>query len=191
MAVEPAKNVYRVGVVGWALEHFHGHELSIHRGSACNSYLVKDEKTILIDTVWNAIREMTDAISEGLGEGGVPSRVFHIPTSDRNDVITEIFKAGAVVVGSSTINNSVLPTIAPILEDLKGLKFRNKVTGAFGSYGWSGESVPKIKKHLESCGLDVVGDGVAAKWQPTMEDLEACREYGREIAGKLMEEISR
>jgi flavorubredoxin len=96
-----------------------------------------------------------------------------------------------VVVGSSTINNSVLPTIAPILEDLKGLKFRNKVTGAFGSYGWSGESVPKIKKHLESCGFDVVGDGVAAKWQPTVEDLDGCREYGRKIAEELVRKLAR
>jgi len=145
---------------------------------------------ILYDTMWNATRKMADAISEGLGEGGVPSRVFHMPTSDRNDVITEIFKSGAVVVGSSTINNSVLPTIAPILEDLKGLKFRNKVTGAFGSYGWSGESVPKIKKHLESCGFDVVGDGVAAKWQPTVEDLDGCREYGRKIAEELVRKLA-
>ncbi len=191
MAVELAKNVYWVGVVDWALDHFHGHELSIHRGSACNSYLVKDEKTILIDTVWNAIREMTDAISEGLGEGSVPLRVFHMPTSDRNDVIAEIFKTGAVIVGSSTINGGVLPTIAPILEDPKGLKFRNKISGAFGFHGWSGESALRIKKHMESRGFPVVGEGVAAKWRPAAKDLEACREYGREIAGKLMEEISR
>lgn len=58
-----------------------------------------------------------------------------MPTSDGNQVITEIFKADAVVVGSSTINGGVLPTIAPVLEDLKGLKFRNKISGAFGSYG--------------------------------------------------------
>jgi len=131
---------------------------------------------------------MADAISEGLGEGGVPSRVFHMPTSDRNDVITEIFKAGAVVVGSSTINGGVLPTIAPVLEDLKGLKFRNKISGAFGSYGWSGEAVPKIKKHLESCGFSFVGSGIVAKWQPTAEDLEACREaYGRNFSIRLIQ----
>jgi len=41
-----------VGKVDWELRKFHGEELSTHRGSSYNSYLVRDEKTVLIDTVW-------------------------------------------------------------------------------------------------------------------------------------------
>ena len=42
-----------VGKVDWELDLFHGHEFSTHRGSSYNSYLVRDEKTVLIDTVWS------------------------------------------------------------------------------------------------------------------------------------------
>jgi len=41
-----------VGKIDWELQNFHGKEYSIRRGSSYNSYLVQDEKTVLIDTVW-------------------------------------------------------------------------------------------------------------------------------------------
>jgi len=52
MVTELAKGVYWVGVVDWGLRHFHGHELSTLRGSSYNAYLIVDEKTALVDTVW-------------------------------------------------------------------------------------------------------------------------------------------
>src|SRR6056297_3240457 len=45
-------NVYWVGKVDWELKTFHGEELSTHRGSTYNSYLIQEEKNVLIDTVW-------------------------------------------------------------------------------------------------------------------------------------------
>lgn len=45
-------NVYWLGFMDWELESFHGDEYSIHHGSSQNAYLIKEEKTVLIDTVW-------------------------------------------------------------------------------------------------------------------------------------------
>jgi len=103
---------------------------------------------VLYDTMWNATRKMADAIIDGLAEGGVDARAFHVAAADRNDVNVEVFRSRAVLVGSPTFNNGVLPTLAPILEDLRGLKFKNKIAAAFGSYGWSGEAPDKIEEHL-------------------------------------------
>ncbi|NTV28976.1 MAG: MBL fold metallo-hydrolase [Candidatus Omnitrophica bacterium] len=52
MAVRIKNNVYSVGKVDWELRHFHGEELSTHHGSTYNSYLIKEGKTVLIDSVW-------------------------------------------------------------------------------------------------------------------------------------------
>jgi rubredoxin len=52
MVAEIVEGVYWVGVVDWALRHFHGYELYTPRGSTYNSYLIKDENTVLVDTVW-------------------------------------------------------------------------------------------------------------------------------------------
>ncbi len=137
---------------------------------------------ILYDTMWEGTRRMAEAIGQGLATAGVPYKIFYMAVSDRNDVITEIFKAKAIIVGSPTLNQGLLPTIMPILEDIKGLKFQNKIGAAFGTYGWSGESVKLIEEHFQQCKIPVVAPGVKAKWQPKAADLEACVKLGQTVA---------
>ena len=137
---------------------------------------------ILYDTMWDGTRQMAEAIGQGLAAKGVQYKVFHVAVSDRNDVITEVFKAKAIIVGSPTFNQGVLPTISPILEDLKGLKFQNKIGAAFGSYGWSGEAVKIIEEHLNRCKIQPVAEGIRAKWQPKSDDLARCKELGQKVA---------
>ena len=140
---------------------------------------------VIYDTMWNGTRRMAEAIGEGLAEGGVQHKLYHMAVSDRNDVLTEIFKTKAVIVGSPTLNNGLLPSIMPVLEEIKGLRFQNKIGAAFGAYGWSGESVKLIEEHLGKCKIPLVRPGVKAKWQPTAEDLAACRQLGRDVAAAV------
>ena len=140
---------------------------------------------ILFDTMWNSTRDMADAISEGLADKGVPSKIFHMSLSDRNDVITQIFRSRAVLVGSSCINGGVLPSITPILEDLRGLKFRNKIGAAFGSYGWGGENITRIERHLAEASIPLAAPGLNPKWRPDQDGLLKCREMGKAIADKM------
>jgi anaerobic nitric oxide reductase flavorubredoxin len=140
---------------------------------------------VLYDTMWQATRRMAEAIGDGLAAEGVDYKLFHMAVSDRNDVITAIFGAKAIVIGSPTFNCGLLPTITPILEDLKGLKFQNKIGAAFGSYGWSGESVKIIEEHLGKCKIPVAADGVLAKWQPKAADLESCKKLGQKVAQEI------
>lgn len=52
MSFKISDKITWVGKIDWELRSFHGDELSTHRGTSYNSYLVRDEKTVLIDTVW-------------------------------------------------------------------------------------------------------------------------------------------
>ena len=52
MGKKMTEKVTWVGKVDWELKNFHGKEYSTKKGSSYNSYLVRDEKTVLIDTVW-------------------------------------------------------------------------------------------------------------------------------------------
>ncbi len=141
----------------------------------------EESAVILYDTMWEGTQQMAEAIGWGLAAEGVPYKAFHMAVSDRNDVVTEIFKAKAIIVGSPTFNQGLLPTMTPILEDLRGLRFQNKIGAAFGSYGWSGEGVQIIEEHLKRCKIQIVAEGFRAKWQPRSEDLVKCKELGRKI----------
>jgi anaerobic nitric oxide reductase flavorubredoxin len=142
----------------------------------------EERAVVLYDTMWQGTRRMAEAVGAGLAAEGVPYKVFYAPVAERNRVLTEIFKAKAVVVGSPTVNRGYISTLAAYMEDLRGLGFKNKVGAAFGSYGWSGEAVKMIEEHLERCKIKVAAPGVRAKWQPTPEDLAACEELGRGVA---------
>jgi len=140
---------------------------------------------IIFDTMWNATEKMAHAIGEGLEKEGVIFKLFNLAVSDRSDVITEVFRAKGILIGSPTINNGILPSITPLLEDLKGLRFKNKAGAAFGSYGWSGESIKILEENLEKAKIKILQPGIKIKWQPTKEELGKCVDFGREFGAKL------
>jgi len=100
-------------------------------------------------------------------------------------VVTELLDAGALIVGSSTLNNNLLPSVADILTYLKGLKPKKLIGAAFGSYGWSGESVGQVRDALAAMGVEVVGEDVRARFVPKEEDLVRCFDLGLQIAERL------
>ncbi len=147
----------------------------------------ENQISIVYDTMWNSTRRMAEAIAEGIGDADRTVKVMLLNSSkaDKTDIITEIFKSKAVVLGSPTVNNGYLYSIAGILELMKGAKFKKKKAAAFGSYGWSGESVKLINEELEKTGFEVVDAGKRITWAPDEEMLEALHAYGMELAGKL------
>jgi flavorubredoxin len=149
-----------------------------------NAY-AENQITIAYDSMWDGTRRMAEAIAKGITEEDqtVNVKLFNIARSDKNDLITEIFKSKAVLIGSPTINKGILSAVAAILEEMKGLKFMNKKAAAFGCYGWSGEAVKIISQHLSSAGFTVVDEGLRAMWNPDTKTIEICIEYGKRVAG--------
>ena len=147
----------------------------------------ENQITIIYDTMWNGTRVMAEKIAEGIkvADNEVNIKLFNLPKTDKNDVITEIFKSKAILVGSPTINKGILVSVAGILEEIKGLKFKNKKAAAFGCYGWSGESTRIISSELEAAGFDRIDDGIRAMWNPDNESIENCIEYGKKFAASI------
>jgi len=140
---------------------------------------------VIYDTMWHSTETMADAIAYALGEAGVDARPLHLRTNHRSDVITEVLDAGAVIVGSPTLNNGLFPTVSDFLTYMKGLKPKNKVAAAFGSYGWSGEAVKLVTQELEQMGFNIVDPGVRVQYRPDDEALNACRDLAQKIAAAL------
>ncbi|MCX7921193.1 MAG: flavodoxin domain-containing protein [Clostridia bacterium] len=140
---------------------------------------------IIYDTMYNSTKSMAEAIADGLAKNGVKAKLFNSSVSDRSDLITEIFKAKGVIVGSCTVNNGVLSSIATLLEEMKMLRFKNKFAAAFGSYGWSGESPKIINQKLTDVGLKVVQEPIGIKYRPTAEELAQCVEFGAKFAQSM------
>ncbi|NLJ98853.1 MAG: anaerobic nitric oxide reductase flavorubredoxin [Tissierellia bacterium] len=147
----------------------------------------ENQITIVYDTMWGATRRMAEGIAEGiqLADKDVTVKLYNAANSDKNDVITEMFKSKAVLVGSSTVNKSIMSATAGILDMIRGIGFKNKKAGAFGSYGWSGESVGLITERLKDAKFEVVDEGLKAFWNPDKDAIDQCVEYGKEFVKKI------
>ena len=148
----------------------------------------EDQITLIYDTMWQSTRKMAEAIAEGIQQASPNTtiKILNAVKNDKNDILVEVFKSKAILVGSPTINNGFSYAIAGILEMIKGLKFKNKKAASFGSYGWSGEAAKQIKEFLEESKFTIVNDGIRVNWAPDQETIEQLREYGR----KFVEEIA-
>jgi len=142
----------------------------------------KKKVLVVYDTMWGSTEKMAMSIVEGIQSEGIEVMVFRLPYSDRGDIIKELLDAQGILVGSSTINNSILPTLSPFLEEMIGLKPKNKITAIFGSYGWGGGATKTIEERLSAAGMEIVAPALTIKWAPNMDELQKSINFGKLFA---------
>jgi anaerobic nitric oxide reductase flavorubredoxin len=133
----------------------------------------EDQVTVAYDTMWEGTTKIAHRIAEEINRQspGTVVKVFNIAKADKNEVMTEVFKSKAIAVGSPTVSNSILSSVAGWMEFLKQLKFKGKKAAAFGCYGWSGESVKILQQRLAEAGFEVIGEDIRSQWNPEEDDL--------------------
>ncbi|MFH1102902.1 MAG: flavodoxin domain-containing protein [Pseudomonadota bacterium] len=145
----------------------------------------KAKALVIYDTMWQSTEKMAIAITGGLIGEGIETIPMHLRKRHRSDVMTEVLEAGAVIVGSPTLNNGLFPTVSDFLTYMKGLKPKNKIGQAFGSYGWSGESAKLVQEELEAMKFEIFEPGLRIQYVPEQEGIEACFSLGRRIGSRL------
>jgi len=190
------KLLQSVGEMGIALDMIapdHGLIWRSHPGKILEAYdrwsrqETKPKALIVYDTMWHSTEMMAKAILDGLVQEGISCQLLDLQGNHRSDVMTEALDAKALIFGSSTLNNGMLPRVADMLCYMKGLRPANRIGGAFGSYGWSGEAVKQIQAVLEEAKFQIVDPGISVKYVPAHEDLRKCIEWGRKIGRAVRE----
>lgn len=146
----------------------------------------KPKVVIAYETMWGATDRMARSILDGLSDNGLTARLFDISQSDRTEVIGEMLDARGYIIGSSTHDNDMLPSIAAFLEFLKGLKPKNRLAAVFGSYGWSGGAVASIENALKETGIEIVQPSISVKYMPDENETRACYEFGVNFAKEMV-----
>ncbi len=149
----------------------------------------KRKALIIYDTMWHSTEMMAKAIADGLIESGISIKLMNLAVDHRSDVITEMIDSKAVILGSPTLNNGMLPRMADMLCYMKGLRPINKFGAAFGSYGWSGEAVKQIVKSLEDMKMKLFGAGINLQFVPDHEGLKKCVDLGREMGAAIKDAV--
>lgn len=134
----------------------------------------EDQLTIVYDTMWEGTTRIAHAIAEQAGRVSPDTevKVFNISKTDKNEIMTEVFKSRAIAVGSPTVSSTILSSVAGWLHFLSSLKFKNKKAAVFGCYGWSGEGNKVLTEELNKAGFHVVEESIRSQWNPEKDDLD-------------------
>jgi flavorubredoxin len=141
--------------------------------------------TVVFDTMWQSTEKMAKIMAEVFIDKGIEVKLMKLRENHRSDVMAEILDSRAVCIGSPTIHRNLFPTVADLLCYMKGLKPQKKVAAAFGSYGWSGESMQLVSDELKTIGLDVIEPGVRAQYLPDTEDTAHITALAEKVIEKM------
>ncbi len=143
--------------------------------------------SIIYDTMWHATEQMTLPIMQGIKDEGVECKVIKLRATPMSIAIKELWKSRGCLIGTPTLNNIMYPTIAEFLTHLRGLRPKNRIAGAFGSYGWGGGAVKEAYEEFKRIGFEIFEPGLQILYKPSFEDETRCYEFGREFAKKVKE----
>jgi len=144
---------------------------------------------IVYASMWQSTATMARAIAEGAYAGGLRVRLMGLDQAHRSDVLTELLDSAALLVGSPNLNGQMFPTVADLLTYLQGMKPRNLIGAAFGSYGWNTSAIDQVNETLKTLKVDLVREPIAVKYVPRDADLVLCREFGVELAKRVCETV--
>jgi len=143
--------------------------------------------SIIYDTMWQSTAKMTLPISQGIQDEGIDCKVIKLRSTPMSIAIKEFWNSRGCLIGSPTLNNILYPSVAEFLTHLKGLRPKNRIMGAFGSYGWGGGAVKNAYEEFNKMKLEVSEPGLQVLYNPDSEDEKSCYEYGRAFAIKVRE----
>ncbi|WP_368292849.1 FprA family A-type flavoprotein [Dehalobacter sp. TBBPA1] len=135
-----------------------------------------EKKVVIVyDTMWNATEIIAESISDAFEKKGYNVRFMDLKNNHISDIMTEVITAKYICVGSPTLNNNLMPSVASFLTYLKGLAPKDRIGLAFGSYGWSGQSIGQVEQYLKDCGFETL-ENIRIQYIPEEDQLEEMKE---------------
>jgi flavorubredoxin len=147
----------------------------------------KEGVVVVYDTMWHSTELMTVPLVRGIRDADVDCAVVKLRSTPTSIAIKEFWKARGCLVGVPTMNNIMFPSVAEFLYHLAGLRPKDRIVGAFGSFGWGGGAVKEAYEKFKQMGLEAVEPGVQSLYKPSPEDEKQCYEFGKQFAIKMKE----
>lgn len=137
-----------------------------------SSFEAEDKAVVVFDTMWHSTELLARTITEAFQEKGIPAIFYDLKQNHISDIVVDILTSKYLAVGSPTLNNQMMPSVAAFLCYLKGLAPKGIKALAFGSYGWGGQSIALVEKELQSAGCEICTEQIRIPYIPSQEQLD-------------------
>lgn len=132
----------------------------------------KEKAVVIYDSMWGNTKTLAYTITEAFRNAGIEVFLTNVEDTPNSNLITEIMDSKYIAIGSSTLNNNMLPTIAGFLCYMRGLAPVNLKYVAFGSYGWGGQSIEQVENELKGMKLEPLLPPIRQYYTPKQDDLK-------------------
>ena len=136
---------------------------------------------IIYDSMWGSTEKIAYTLRNGIEESGIPVTIRNLKTNHISDVVKDVISSKMIVIGSPTLNNTMLPSIGGFLTYLKGLRPKNRIGFVFGSYGWGGQAVNEIEKIITDLSWDKPFEGINLNFIPDKKELIEVKKTGKKL----------
>jgi flavorubredoxin len=134
-------------------------------------------------------KEAAHIIAEGIQETeGITVDITDIENIALEELESKLIKSDGLIIGSPTINQNTLLPVYRLFALINPIRDKGKLGGAFGSYGWSGESPNLILENLRLLKLKIFEETAAFKFSPDNNKKEYLREFGRNFSQRYIQE---
>lgn len=165
------------------------HYLELYRQWATPVVVPADERRVAIAYVsaYGYTKQLAGVIADALAEGGVKHvELYDLVECDLETARAAVQSADGFLLGSPTLVGDALPPIYEMLVGLNPIIHKGKPAGAFGSYGWSGEAVPKLTAQMQAIGLKLPVEGLKVRFKPSEAQLAEARQFGLDFAAAVL-----
>jgi flavorubredoxin len=136
---------------------------------------------IIYDSMWGSTEKIAYTLRKGIEESGVAVTIRNLKTNHISDVIKDVISSKMILIGSPTLNNTMLPSIGGFLTYLKGLRPKNRIGFVFGSYGWGGQAVNEIEKIMTELSWDIPFNRINLNFIPDRKELIDVKKTGKKL----------
>jgi flavorubredoxin len=151
----------------------------------------KSKMNILITYIsaYGYTKEAAHIIADGIIETkDITVDITDIENISLEELETKLIMSDGLLVGSPTINQNTLLPVYKLLALINPIRDKGKLGGAFGSYGWSGESPNIILENLRLLKLKIFEETAAFKFSADNIKKENLRQFGRNFAQRYIQE---
>ncbi len=145
---------------------------------------IEEKALIIYDTMWKTTEKIAHKIQEAFEESNVTTKMLNLKVNHISDVMTEVLTAKYICVGSPTLNNNMLSSVAGFLSYFKGLAPKGRIGLAFGSYGWGGQSIGLIDDDLKKCGFTTL-EKIRVEYIPDDDEMKMIKDNLVKQIGKI------
>ena len=154
--------------------------------SWCQSQTSQEFKVVLLyASAYGSTAILANAIAQGLVESGVAVESINCELASTEEITTAVQSCDGFIIGSPTLGGHAPTQIQTALGIVLANAAKTKLTGVFGSFGWSGEAIAMLENKLKDAHYNFGFETIRVRFSPTNDTLEQCQQAGREFTQKL------